>query len=133
MLGCASMWLAGCVEAPSEFVQRLDAALASEDPARVAAMLTPESRPMFQTLQRVQPAPLPDPASAVVSPVGHAAFVPARPAKSTRFVSAHQDSSGIIFKVEADGERREWVMRQSGLRWQLDLLATSSRSSWAGF
>ena len=127
------MLLAGCAQQPERFVADFDQALASKDADRVAKMLTPGSRHMLRALWAVDAAPAPDAATAVANPAGHAAFEPQPPSAPTRFVRAYRDTSGIVFKVEADGEEREWVVRQVGYGWQLDLLATSSRSSWTGY
>ena len=124
---------AGCAQTPQAFVASFDAALASGDVQRVAHHLTPGSRPLYFAMQAVDAAPPPDPATAVANPAGHAAFVPGPIQSKTTFVRAMRDSSGIIFKVEADGEVREWVMQQTGTSWQLDLKATSARASFTGF
>ena len=121
-----------CAQQPEQFVQRFDEALASGDAAAVAQMLTPTSRSLYMAMQQIEPAAPPDPATAVVSTVGHAGFVPSAPVVPTRLVAVQKDATGVIFRVEADGQEREWVMQMSGNVWQLDLVATSSRSSWLG-
>lgn len=125
--------LTSCAQEPAQFVANFDLALASGDPAKVAQLLTPQSRPMFLAMQHIQPAPPPDPVTAVANEAGHAAFVPVAPSSPTRFVSARNDGAGIVFRVEADGEEREWAMEMNGGVWQLDLVATSSRSTFSGY
>ena len=125
--------LVGCAQEPAEFVANFDKALASKDPAQVARLLTPSSRPIFMAMQHVQPAPPPDPVTAVANEAGHDAFVPTTPSSPTKLVSVRNDGSGIVFRVQADGEEREWLMQMNGGVWQLDLVATSSRSTWSGY
>lgn len=114
------------------FVQRFDEALASGDVDRVAAMMTPQSRQLFWTMQRTPAADPPDPVTAVVNKVGHAGFVPTAPRVPAQFVSAHRDVSGIVLRVQAGDDEREWVVQERGGVLLLDLLATSSRSTWTG-
>jgi len=128
-----SLLCAGCQQSPRAFVAAFDAALASEDPDRVAGLLTPASRPIFRAMIGTPKGPAPDPQTGVAAQAGERPFAPRAPGTPTELLAVRAQSDGsLLLQVSGGEEPREWVVRPTAGVLQLDLLATSARTTWAG-
>ena len=109
--------LASCQSDPARFPARLEAALASRDPAAVEHLLSRASRPVHAAMASSSQSPL-------------RAFDTVGPARPVRVVSVQQGEGSTVLTVQAGGVQRDWVLVREDGDLRLDLLATSAHRSW---
>ena len=111
---------AGCAAPPESIVAEVEGALASGDLERLDAAVTADSRPLLAAMR----------AAAIADRSPLQAHAPRRP---SRIVAVSPAGTGAVaLDLEDDRGRSEWVVRQEGGRWRLDLAASATRRPFLG-